>query len=287
MILVTGATGNVGRPTVRELLERGADVRVFVRDRARLGDVADKVDVVVGEFSDESALRSAMRGVERLYLHAIGDANEEVSAAAAAARSEGVAHVVHLSSLSASMHGASAAQWFLEREAIVTEAGFAWTMLRPGFFMSNVLRWIPSIRDDGVVRWLPGRFAPVDTRDVGAVAAAVLTEPGHEGKIYDLTGPEVMDSKKQVEILSDVLGRPIDFEEISVDDVIGAVRATTGAPESRIAFARAVAEALADDKWPIVTDTVELVAGRPPGTFRQWCIDHAAAFSETVATEAR
>ena len=278
MILVTGATGNVGRPTVGKLLERGAKVRVFVRDETRLGDVADKVEVVVGDFSDEAALRKAMRGVERLYLHAVGDANEEVAAGVAAARSEGVAHIVHLSSLSASIPGASeAAKWFLGREAIVTGGGPAWTMLRGGFFMSNVLRWVPSIKKDGVVRWIPGRFAPVDTRDVGAVAAAALTEPGHEGQIYDLTGPEIMDSRTQVEIISDVLGRPIAFEEISVADVVGGLRAT-GAPEERIAFASAVAEALAGDQWPIVTDTVEQITGQAPCTFRQWCVDHAAAF---------
>lgn len=279
MILVTGATGNVGRPTVHKLLERGAEVRVFVRDKARLGDLADKVDVVVGEFSDEAALRNAMRGVERLYLHAIGNANEEVSAAAAAAQSEGVAHVVLLSSLSVSLPGGSAeAQWFLGRESIVTKAGFEWTMLRPGFFMSNVLRWVPAIKNEGVVRWLPGRFAPIDTRDIGAVAAAALTEPGHEGNIYDLTGPELMDSKTQVEILSEILERPIGFEELSVDDVVAQVRKATNAPEERIAFAKAVAETLAGGEWEFMTDTVEQITGQPPCTFRQWCVDHVAEF---------
>lgn len=280
MILVTGATGNVGRPTIRKLLAQNEAVRVFVRDRARLGELADQVEVVVGEFVDESALRRAMRGVDRLYLHAIGDENTEVSAAVAAAKSEGVAHVVHLSSLSASLPGPSAAQWFLGREAIVTGAGFEWTIVRPGFFMSNVLRWAPSIRDKGLVRWIPGRFAPVDTRDVGAVVAAALTESGHEGKIYDLTGPEIMDSKTQVEILSDVLGRPIEFQEISVADVVAGLQAA-GAPQARIEFASAVAEALADNKWPVVTHTVEQVTGQRAETFRKWCIDHAAAFQST------
>lgn len=278
MILVTGATGNVGAPTVRKLLERGADVRVFVRDRARLGDVADKVDIVVGDFSDEAALRKAMRGVARLYLHALGDENDEIAAALAAAREEGVGHIVHLSSLSASMPGPADAKWFLGREKLITEAGFQWTMLRPGFFMSNVMRWLPAIRGQGVVRWIPGSFAPVDTRDVGAVAAIALTEAGHEGKIYDLTGPEVMDSKEQVEIISDVLGRSIGFEEISPDDVVRDLRAM-GAPEARIEFARAVAESMASGQWPVVTDTVEQLTGQPPCTFRQWCIDHLADFN--------
>lgn len=277
MILVTGATGNVGAPTVRKLLERGADVRVFVRDKGRLGEVAEKVDVVVGDFADKTALRKAMRGIKRLYLHALGDENDEIAAALAAARDEGVAHVVHLSSLSASMPGPAAAKWFLGRESLVADAGFQWTMLRPGFFMSNVMRWLPAIREQGVVRWIPGRFAPVDTRDVGAVAAAALTEPGHEGKVYDLIGPDVMDSKMQVEIISDVLGRPVGFEEISPDDVINGLRAT-GAPEARIEFARAVAESMASDQWPVATNTVEELTGQRPCTFRQWCIDHVADF---------
>lgn len=278
MILVTGATGNVGRPTVRKLLKRGAQVRVFVRDKSRLSDVADEVDVVVGKFSDETALRSAMRGVERLYLHAIGGGNEEVSAAVEAAKAEGVSHVVQLSSLSASIPGSPDSQWFHGREAIVKDAGFKWTMVRPGFFMSNVLRWLPAIKNGEAVRWIGGRFSPVDTRDVAAVVVAALTEPGHEGKIHDLTGSELMDSRTQVEILSEVLGGPISFEEISVDEVVEQVR-ETGAPEERIAFAAAVARALANGEWEVVTDTVERVTGQKPGTFRQWCIDHATAFS--------
>lgn len=277
MILVTGATGNVGQPTVRKLLDRGAQVRVFVRDKSGLGDVAEDVEVVVGGFDGEGALRRAMRGVERMYLHSIGGGNEEVTAAVAAARTEGVRHIVQLSSLSASLPGTPEARWFLGREAIVTDAGFEWTMLRAGFFMPLVLSWLPSIRDEAVVRWIAGRFAPIDTRDIGAVAAVALTEEGHEGKIYDLTGPEIMDGKTQVEIISQVVGRPIEFEAISVDDMMDELRAT-GAPDDRIAFARAVAEAMADGQWAIATDTVESVTGQRPTTFRQWCIDHAAAF---------
>lgn len=273
MILVTGATGNIGRPTVQQLLEKGADVRVFVRDPARLGDVADKVDVAVGEISDEPALRSAMRGVERLYLHAIGGGNEEVTACVAAAKAEGVSRVVHLSSLSASIPGSPDSQWFHGRETIVKDAGFAWTMVRPGFFMSNVKRWLPEISEHGKVRWIGGRFSPVDTRDVAAVIVAALTEDGHEGIVHDLTGSELMDSREQVAILSDVVGRPIGFEQISVEDVMDEIR-KTGAPEERIAFAAAVARALVGGQWELVTDTVKRVTGREPGTFRQWCIDH-------------
>lgn len=277
MILVTGATGNIGRPTVRKLLDRGADVRVFVRDKVRLGEVADRVDVAVGEFDDETALRNAMRGVERLYLHAIGGGNEEVSAAVAAAKAEGVSHVVQLSSLSASIPGSPDSQWFHGREALVKDAGFEWTMVRPGFFMSNVLRWLPAIRNGDAVRWIGGRFSPVDTRDVAAVVVAALTELGHEGKTHALTGSELVDTRTQVEILSKVLERPITFEEISVDDVVAQIR-ETGAPEDRIAFATAVARALVNGEWEVLTDTVERVTGKRPGTFRQWCIDHADAF---------
>lgn len=278
MILVTGATGNIGRPTVRKLLDLGADVRVFVRDKARLGDVADKVDVAVGEIFDEAALRKAMRGIERLYLHAIGGGNDEVNAMVAAARAEGVSHVVQLSSLSASIPGSPDSQWFHGREAIVKEAGFKWTMIRPGFFMSNVLRWLPAIKEEGQVRWIRGRFSPVDTRDVAAVVSAALTEPGHEGKTHDLTGSELMDSREQVAVLSEVLQKLIAFVEISVEDVIEQVR-KTGAPEERIAFAAAVARALAGGEWEVVTDTVERTTGRRPSTFRQWCVDHIADFN--------
>ena len=281
MILVTGATGNIGRPTVRALLDRGVEVRVFVRDKTRLGDVADKVGVVEGQFDDEGALRRAMTGVDRLYMHAIGGGNEEIAAAIAAARAEGVRHVVQLSSLSASIPGSPDSQWFHKREAIVKDAGFDWTMVRPGFFMSNVFRWLPAIKADGKVSWIAGRFSPVDTRDVANVVVAALTEQGHENKTHDLTGSELMDSAEQVAILSDVLGKPVAFEEITVEDVMAQVR-ETGAPEERIAFAAAVARALVAGEWELVTETVKNVTGREPGTFRDWCVDHRAELEAGV-----
>ena len=204
-----------------------------------------------------------------------------MTAAVDAARAEGVRHVVQLSSLSASIPGSPDSQWFHKREAIVKDAGFDWTMVRPGFFMSNIFRWLPEISQHGKVSWIAGRFSPVDPDDVAAVIVAALTQQGHEGRVHDLTGSELMDSAVQVRILAEVTGKPIAFEEISVEQVIEQVR-DTGAPEERIAFAAAVARALVDGEWELVTDTVKQVTGRDPETFRQWCTRHRAEIEAGV-----
>ena len=170
-------------------------------------------------------------------------------------------------------------------ERLIAAAGLEATIIRPGIFASNaVYWWAAQIRDGAVVRWPYGQAetAPIDDRDIGAVAARALHEDGHVGGDYVLTGPESLSQVEQVRIIGDVIGRRIRFEELSpeefrretagvwpgpvVDMLLAAWRATIGHP----AF---------------VTSTVSDVLGSPPRTFRQWVADHADAFLEKPASD--
>jgi uncharacterized protein YbjT (DUF2867 family) len=167
---------------------------------------------------------------------------------------------------------------YAEIERLIARTGLESTFIRPGVFASNALLWwAPAIRADGVVRWPYGaaETAPVDDRDVAAVAARTLYQDGHVGGDYVLTGPESLSQAEQVSIIGDVLGRRITFEELSPDEfrneteeswprpVVDMLLAAWGATMGRPAF---------------VTSTVFDILGSAPRSFRQWVTDHATAF---------
>ena len=170
-----------------------------------------------------------------------------------------------------------------EIERLIAAAGVASTIIRPGMFASNTLLWWgETIRNGDVVRWPYGaaETAPIDERDIAAVAARALYEDGHAGGDYVLTGPESLSQAEQVRIIGDALGRRIQFEELSPEEfrretagrwpgpVVDMLLAAWGATLGRPAF---------------VTSTVSDIVGSPARTFRQWAADHAAAFLERPA----
>ena len=168
-------------------------------------------------------------------------------------------------------------------ERLIATAGLESTIIRPGMFASNALAWwAAAIRSDGVVRWPYGaaETAPVDDRDVAAVAARTLYQDRHAGGDYVLTGPESLSQAEQVSIIGDVLGRRIRFEELSPEEfrnqtegswprpVVDMLLAAWGATMGRPAF---------------VTATVSGILGTAPRSFRRWAADHATAFMEGPA----
>lgn len=280
MILVTGASGTVGGAVARRLAAAGLALRLVARDPRRIAVGGFGIEPAGADFSDPDALATAFRGAERAFI-ATNDPlrpqqDENLLAAAAQA---GVKHVVRLSALMVTDLDADdlITRWHRECEQRLEASGLAWTFVRPRAFMSNTLSWARSVAD-GVVRAPYGsaRVACVDPRDVAEVAVRALTEPGHEGQAYSVTGPAAISSAEQTQQLAETLGRPIRFEEISVDD---AHRALMGR------YPKAVADALAEhlhrraaNAKCQVEHTVERVTGRPAASFRVWARDHAAAF---------
>ena len=281
MLLVTGATGHVGRELVRELDARGAAFRVLVRDPARAVGLPERAERVVGDLDQPTTLAAAMDGVERLFLLVPGIGLEHTEHAVAAARAAGVRHVVYLSSYAVIGDPVPAmGRWHRDREQLIRASGIPATFLRPGGFMTNAFDWLPTLRAGGYVLDPvgPGRAAPIDPADIAAVAAVTLTEGGHEGEQYLLTGGETFTVAEQVQILAKTTGRDIEIRAVATPAEAVRFRYPHGAPQ---ALADALIEGLTlmrADTVGVRTDTVRRLLGRAPGTFADWCARNAAAF---------
>jgi len=281
MLLVTGATGHVGRELVRELDARGAAFRVLVRDPARAAGLPDRAERVIGDLDRPATLAAAMDGVERLFLLVPGIGIEHTEHAVAAARAAGVRHVVYLSSYAVIGDPVPAmGRWHREREELIRASGIPATFLRPGGFMTNAFDWLPTLRAGGYVLDPvgPGRVAPIDPADIAAVAAVTLTEDGHGGEQYLLTGGETFTVAEQVQILAKATGRDIEIRAVATPAEAVRFRYPHGAPQ---ALADALIEGLTlmrADTVGVRTDTVRRLLGRAPRTFADWCARNAAAF---------
>ncbi|WP_170229067.1 SDR family oxidoreductase [Polyangium fumosum] len=281
MILVIGATGNVGGAVLAQLIEAGQKVRVLVRDPAKLGELGGKVEVVKGDLTKPETLDAAFAGVDKVFVVFAGDDLATLAGNAMdAAKKAGVKHIVMLSSSTVvEPYATLLGQWHIEAEAKIKASGLAWTILQPGAFASNTLHWVGSIKSQGVV-FQPtgdGKSAPIDPHDIAAVAVKVLTSPGHEGKSYVLTGPEALSAAEEVAKIGAVLGRPLRFVDVPEAAAReGMVKA--GLPE---VFIRAVLEAHAMVKaghGARITQTVEEILGRKARTFDDWLKSHGKAF---------
>ena len=279
-VLVTGATGRVGRMVVDLLVDAGLPVRALTR-RPEEAALPAGVEVVTGDLTVPESLDAALRGVDAVFLV------WTVPPATAPAVVERIAtyarRVVFLSAPHRTPHPFfqqpnPMAALYTEIERLIVGSGLESTIIRPGMFASNALLWwAPAIRGDGVVRWPYGaaETAPVDDRDVAAVAARTLYQDGHAGGDYVLTGPESLSQTEQVRIIGDVLGRPIQFVELSPDEFRRATEGSWTRPAVDMLLA---AWGATMGRPALVTSTVSDVLGSPARSFRQWATDHADAF---------
>ncbi|MGW6582547.1 NmrA family NAD(P)-binding protein [Streptomyces globisporus] len=280
MILVTGATGAVGRE-VAGLLAAAGPVRILARRPERLRVRGEGVEVVEGAYGDRPALDRALRGVNSVFLVTNSPTEPDDERVAGAAAAAGARHLVKLSMMAVEEPGADD---FITRrqrqnEEAIMESGVPWTFVRPRTFMSNTLSWAPGIRSTGVVRALYGdaQVACVDPRDVAAVAVAALTGTGHEGRAYAVSGPEAITAREQTAQLSRVLGRPLRFEELGLDAARTALLAKYPRPVAE-AFLESAERQRAGAKAAVVP-TVQELTGRQARSYRTWAADHADAFA--------
>ena len=280
-VLVTGATGRVGRAVVDLLMAAGVPVRALTHRSEAGGTLPANVEVVTGDLTVPESLDPAMRGVRAVFL--VWTAPPTTAAAVVERLATHARRVVFLSSPHQTPHPFfqqpnPMAALHADIERLIAAAGLESTIIRPGMFASNaVFWWAPWIRAGSAVRWPYGaaETAPVDDRDVAAVAALALYKDGHAGGDYVLTGPESLSQAEQVSIIGDVLGRRITFEELSpvefrsetegswprpvVDMLLAAWGATVGMPA-------------------YITSTVFDILGSAPRSFRKWVADHASDF---------
>jgi uncharacterized protein YbjT (DUF2867 family) len=274
MILVTGATGNVGRHAVTGLVAAGHDVRALVRDPARAALPAG-VDAAQGDLTDAATLAPALRDIDSVFLVWPG-LPVDLTGIDLVARQ--VRHVAYLSTDVADLpDGAPAASFHQEIERRLRQSDVDWTFLRAIDFATNTLAWADQIRR-GVVRLPYGRAARslIHERDIADVAVHVLTTPGHAGQAYVLTGPESIPQSELAAIIGAATGRAVRWEEQPIDEARAHLTAAWG--DARFVEARLGAWASFVDTPERVTETVEQLLGRPARSFRDWARDHADAF---------
>lgn len=271
-ILVTGATGQVGRHVAAGLRAAGADIRTSSRNPGPGSVYAD--------LSDPSSLPAALEGVEKVFLYVVPQGIENFLTAA---QDAGVRQIVLLSSQTV-VDSIPSRQPIAEMhqvvETAVSESGIPYTFLRPENFATNILMWgwPEMIRTTGVLRFpFPDSHSDaIHEKDIAAVAVRALTEPGHEGKAYFLTGPESITQREQLDTIGEAIGKPLRYEELTE-------------AQAREDFAKFIPPWVLDAVfgWWLhsngvpspLTNEVEHLTGTPARSFKQWSTDHTADFT--------
>ncbi|MFI5500165.1 NAD(P)H-binding protein [Nocardia asteroides] len=277
MILVTGATGKVGRAAVGQLVAAGVGVRALVR-RPETADLPPGVDVATGDLSNPASVDAALDGVDGVFLVWPTLFADEAAPAVVRKLADRVRHVVYLSAIGADEEtgGILGSHGLLER--LVRESGVGHTFVRGGGFAGNDLGWAASVRTEAVVREHYDEWARsvVHERDLAAVGVRALTAPGHLGAVYEVTGPEALTAPERTRILGEVLGVPVRFErksrEATRDEMLGWMPA--GEVDALLA---GMDEMTAQPER--VLSTVAEVTGSPARTYREWVVDHRADFT--------
>jgi len=285
MILVVGGTGTIGSEVVRLLKAENAPFRALVRDPAKAdGLKAQGVETVAGDLRQPETLPEALQGAEKVFVvtSLVPDQVQMRANLIAAAKTAGVKHVVMSTGIGAAPDApVQIGRWHGENQKQLQESGMAWTFVQPGFFMQNLLMYAEAIREKGEF-YMPlgeGKVSWIDARDIAAVAAKALTEPGHENQAYPVTGPEALSGAELGTILTEIAGHTVNYVPISLDQAKQAMT-SMGMPEMLAEamnelYALAPAGHLAG-----VLDTVEKVTGRPARSFWQFAQDHARAFKK-------
>ena len=287
-ILVTGATGNVGRQVVSQLLARDVRVRAMARSPESAG-LPPQVEVVRGDLTVPTTLDPCLDGVDAVFL--VWQAPPASAAAALERIASHARRIVFLSNLTVrdgvEQPDIPVTALHAGIERLIEVSGVRWTFLRPGAFAMNARNWwAPQIRAGDLVRWpYPGAVtSPIHEGDIAAVAVRALCEDGHVGAKYILTGPQSLSHREQVQIIGDAIGRPLRFEEIPpeaarremtkmmpafiADMLLNAWRSVEYAGSARIG------------KPAPVTSTVAEITGVPARSFHDWAVDHAAEFMD-------
>jgi uncharacterized protein YbjT (DUF2867 family) len=288
MILVTGATGIAGSQVVRALLRKQQDVRVFVRDPDKARHLfGDAVELAPGDFAEPQLLLAALDGIDVLFLSGADDPRrvEWETAAIDAAAEAGVRRIVKLSSIVA-QPGAPVAfwDWHGRIEQHLRASRIPAVILRSNFFMSNLLAAAAPVARESKLFAPAGeaRIAMIDPRDVGAAAAAVLTSAHHDGRSYDLTGPEAVTYAQVARALSEATGREVEFVDLP-DEAATQGLIQAGLPDFA---ARQVVGVFSQARLGVaaqVTATVETLTGRPPCDVAAFARDNASLFSREEA----
>jgi len=278
--LITGATGDVGSKVVDLLIQRGNRPRIFARDankaQSRFGN---RVDLCLGDLANAESLRTALKGVDVLFLVNSGPeipVRDEL--AANIAKATGVRHLVKLSSMDV-QQGLAIGAWHDRGEAAIRTSGIPFTFVQPTGFMSNLLAWANSIKKEGLVRSSTGdgKRAFIHSDDIAAVATEALTTSNYLGQSLPITGPEALSFAEVTATIATAFGKQLTFQPISDEEArqrYSAISASTEETEAHVSLWRAIREG----RLAAVTDNVERILGRKPIKLNQWLTENTAAF---------
>lgn len=272
-ILVSNANGKVGQEVAKALLAKGEKVRIGARDVAKAKVEFPDADIVELDLGKPETIAAAMNGVSAVFsatpYHLLPAGEEALIAGAKAA---GVTRFVKLSALGVESNPASP---HTLAEKTLAASGLSWTIVRPTFFMQNYSTQSAGSVKSGAIYEPAGQGATsfVDTRDIADVAVAALTQSGHEGKAYALTGPAALTRAQVAEILSDASGHPVAYVEVDDAALRGAM---AGAPPSLVELMSALFGYVRAGYTAAVTSDVSLVTGKPARDFASFARDHAA-----------
>jgi len=283
-ILISGATGNVGIELTKGLAASDTPFRALVRNVNNSGSLKNlpQAEIINGDLADESRLVTAMQGIEKAFL--LSNSSEQAEhlqlTFVKAAQRAGVKHIVKLSQFAADEHSpVRFLRYHARVENRIRELGFSYTFLRPNLFMQGLLAFKDSIKKDGMFYASIGNAAisAVDVRNISAVATHVLTETGHENKIYNITGGEAITHYQMADILSHVLGRKVSFVNVTPDQMQQALKAT-GFPEWQAAGLIEDYAHYARGEAATTYDTVTDVTNVSPVSFEQFAEDYKEIF---------
>jgi len=280
-ILVTGATGTVGRDVVKLLSKKGAVVRASVRDQAKARPrFDDDIALATFDFENEGSFAGALNGVAKVFLlpPLLQNQVELTNTFVDAAKRAGVHHIVKLSAIGVDGQTQfTVGKAHAANEKHIRESGLAFTFLRPNSFMQNFITYFPPRNGAIYLPWGNGTASFVETRDIASVAAEVLTSDGHEGKIYTLTGPAALGIAEVAQILSEAAGREFKYVDVPEDAARdGMLQA--GVPKWQVEALMELHAINKQNRWSAVTADIEKVTDTGPTDFAQFARDHAEKF---------
>ena len=284
MILITGATGKTGSAAVQELSNRNIPFRVLIRNEDKLNQITDMGgEVIIGAIEDDAALNQAMEGVQKALV-LLPNSEQQLfleKKVVDAALEANVQHIVKMSSMEAVPEATSPIpKLHMQSENYIKNSGMNWTMIKPNFFMQNLLGSGKTIVEQNKF-FLPmgeGKAGMIHTKDVGTVIAKVLSEDGHEGQNYEVTGPEILSFYDVAEIFSKVLGKPVDYINVPIDEykkTLSQFLTNQWHLDSVIDLFKDIAEGGIEDK----TDTFQDLIGKSPCSLEQFIQEYSFVFN--------
>ena len=283
MILITGATGKTGSATAKSLGEKGETFRALIRNEEKKEGLESLGgEVVIGSIENTDVVNQSMQGVKTVLV-LLPNSESQLALEKQlvdSAKQAGVERIVKMSSIEATPDATSPIpKLHLESEEYIKQSGLAWTMIKPNFYMQNLLASAGTIKDQGKI-FLPmgeGKTGMIDTTDVGTVIAKVLSEDGHESMNHEITGPEILSFYEVAEIFSKALGKQVDYVDVPMDaykETLGQFLTNQWHLDAVIDLFKGIAEGGIEDK----TNTFNELTGETPKSLSQFLAENSFIF---------